>query len=194
VLTKVANAVTVDPSEFYREIGIRSHGKGIFHKDPVKGRTLGNKRVYEVVPGCLTLNIVFAWERALAVTTNDEAGMIASHRFPMFQPDPERIAIEFVLHYMLSDVGHNVLKLASPGGAGRNRTISQEQFLKTSIPLPSVGEQHKIITFINAADSELRSLRIYLEALKKQKRGLMQQLLTGKIRVPKSLLKQGAKP
>jgi type I restriction enzyme S subunit len=193
VLSKVARAVTVEPSKSYREIGIRSHGKGIFHKDPVEGRSLGNKRVYEVVPGCLTLNIVFAWERALAVTTNDEVGMIASHRFPMFQPDRERIEIEFVLHYMLSHVGHNVLKLASPGGAGRNRTISQEQFLKTSIPLPSVSEQHKIVTFINAADSELRSLRIYLEALKKQKRGLMQQLLTGQLRVPKSLLEKGAK-
>lgn len=193
VLTKVARAVTVDPSKFYREIGIRSHGKGIFHKNPIEGRTLGNKRVYEVVPGCLTLNIVFAWERALAVTTNDEAGMIASHRFPMFQPDPERIAIEFVLHYMLSDVGHNVLKLASPGGAGRNRTISQEQFLKTRIPLPSISEQHRIVAFINVADGELRSLKTKLESLKKQKRGLMQQLLTGKVRVPKSLLKRGAK-
>jgi type I restriction enzyme S subunit len=192
-LKKVSKPVIVEPSTSYREIGIRSHGKGIFHKEPVEGRALGNKRVFEVVPGCLTLNIVFAWERALAVTTHREAGMIASHRFPMFQPDPKRVAVDFVLHFMLSDVGHNTLKLASPGGAGRNRTISQEQFLKTIVPLPSVAEQRKIIAFINAAENEITILRRQLQALKNQKRGLMQQLLTGRVRVPKSLLKKGAK-
>lgn len=193
VLTKISNGVEVDPLKIYQEIGIRSHGKGVFHKDPVQGTSLGEKRVFEVVPGCLTLNIVFAWERALAVTTENEVGMIASHRFPMFRPDPDRVSIEFVLHYMLSDVGHNVLKLASPGGAGRNRTISQEQFLKTKIPLPSLAEQHRIVECINSADLELRSFKRYLDALRKQKRGLMQKLLTGEVRVPHSLLKKGAK-
>lgn len=192
VLTKVAKSVEVDPAKFYREIGIRSHGKGIFHKEPVLGRTLGDKRVYEVVPECLTLNIVFAWERALAVTSTNEVGMIASHRFPMFQPDEKGVAVEYVLHYMLSDVGCNVLELASPGGAGRNRTISQEQFLKTAMPLPPIEEQKQIVDAIHVSECELQSLKSYLALLKKQKRGLMQKLLTGQVRVPKSLLKNGA--
>lgn len=193
VLTKVANSVNVESGELYREIGIRSHGKGIFHKEPVDGKTLGKKRVFHVIPGCLTLNIVFAWERALAVTTESDLGMIASHRFPMFQPDPDRVVVEFVLHYMLSDVGHNVLKLASPGGAGRNRTISQEQFLKTKIPLPTIGEQRQIVEVMNVAEKEIGTLGRKLQSLKDQKRGLMQQLLTGRVRVPTSLLKKRAK-
>lgn len=193
VLKKITKPVTVQPTATYREIGIRSHGKGIFHKEPVIGRTLGTKRVYEVVPGCLTLNIVFAWERALAVTSENEVGMIASHRFPMFQPNSKLVSVEYVRHYLLSDVGSNFLKLASPGGAGRNRTISQEQFLKTIIPLPSIDEQRKIVALIQTAENELKTLRKYYESLKQQKRGLMQQLLTGKVRVPKSLLKKGAK-
>lgn len=190
VLRKVARPVDVEPTGLYREIGIRSHGKGIFHKDAVRGKALGNKRVFHVVPGCLVLNIVFAWERALAVTTESESGMVASHRFPMFQPDPDRVEVEYVLHYMLSEVGHNVLKLASPGGAGRNRTISQEEFLKTTIPLPPLAEQQRIVQFINAATDEIRSLNSYREALKQQKRGLMQQLLTGARRLPPTLVKR----
>jgi len=193
LLSKTASAVSVRPDEMYREIGVRSHGRGIFHKELVSGRTLGNKRVYEVVPGCLTCNIVFAWERALAVTTDKEAGMIASHRFPMFLPNDKRVVAEFVLHYMLSDEGAKALKLASPGGAGRNRTLSQGQFLKTTIPLPSLAEQRKIVDFINVAAAEISSLGRQLERLRKQKRGLMQQLLTGQRRLPDSLLKKGAK-
>ena len=41
----------------------------------------------------------------------------------------------------------------------------------------------KIAAILNAADAELRQTEVYLEKLKTQKRGLMQQLLTGKVRV-----------
>lgn len=82
VLNRVTLPVAVDLSREYREIGIRSHGKGIFHKSPVTGESLGDKRVFWVVPDALVLNIVFAWEQAVAVTSSQEAGMIA-HRDQM---------------------------------------------------------------------------------------------------------------
>lgn len=94
VFDKVRNQVRINTSEEYREIGIRSHGLGVFHKENVLGSTLGNKRVFWVKPNCLTLNIVFAWERAIAVTGEEEKGMIASHRFPMFAPDETQVLPE----------------------------------------------------------------------------------------------------
>lgn len=183
VLEKVATAVDVDPTRMYQEIGIRSHGKGLFHKEPVMGHVLAEKRVYRVVPDCLTLNIVFAWERALAVTTSREEGMVVSHRFPMFRPNRDRILPEYAFMYMLSQPGEEALQLASPGGAGRNRTLSQTEFLKTVIPLPCLDEQRRIVEFINVIDLEIETLQKLLAALKEQKKGLMQKLLTGEVRI-----------
>lgn len=184
VMDKVADPITPAGNEMYREIGVRSHGKGIFHKEPVTGESLGNKRVYRVVPGCLTLNIVFAWERALAITTGREAGMIASHRFPMFRPKPDRLLAEYAMLYFLSTrKGTEALELASPGGAGRNRTLSQTDFLKTVIPLPPIEEQRQIVEFVQTADREIGLLLQQLESLRKQKTALMQKLLTGEVRV-----------
>src|SRR5439155_1219091 len=94
VMEKVAEPVTPVDDELYRQIGVRSHGKGLFHKPAVTGASLGSKRVFRVVSGCLTLNIIFAWERALGLITEREAGMIASHRFPMFRPDPSKFLAE----------------------------------------------------------------------------------------------------
>ena len=42
ILEREAVPINVDGNELYREIGIRSHGKGLFHKDPVTGEELGN--------------------------------------------------------------------------------------------------------------------------------------------------------
>ena len=49
--------------------------------------------------------------------------------------------------------------------------------------LPSIKEQQKIASVLNAADKEIEILRKKLDELKNQKKGLMQKLLTGKIRV-----------
>jgi type I restriction enzyme, S subunit len=49
--------------------------------------------------------------------------------------------------------------------------------------LPSISEQQKIASVLSAADTEIETHQKQLAALKQQKKGLMQQLLTGKKRV-----------
>src|SRR5436305_6627305 len=105
VLKRVTRVADVSPDETYREIGVRSHGKGLFHKEPVLGKSLGDKRVYYVQPRCLVLNIVFAWEQAVAITTEKEAGMIASHRFPMYQPVGGAVDLRYLLQFFKSKRG-----------------------------------------------------------------------------------------
>ncbi|WP_211235291.1 restriction endonuclease subunit S [Runella zeae] len=58
-----------------------------------------------------------------------------------------------------------------------------DSFRRIKINLPSLAEQIHIAAILNTADAELRQTEAYLEKLKTQKRGLMQQLLTGKVRV-----------
>jgi type I restriction enzyme, S subunit len=52
-------------------------------------------------------------------------------------------------------------------------------------PLPPIEEQRAIAAVLNAADTELQLLRQERAVLNQQKRGLMQKLLTGKVRVAK---------
>jgi type I restriction enzyme S subunit len=61
--------------------------------------------------------------------------------------------------------------------------LSKTQLLKISIELPCIEEQQKIASVLSAADTEIETHQKKLAALKEQKKGLMQQLLTGKKRV-----------
>jgi restriction endonuclease S subunit len=183
VLQRVNMAIVPEPSSQYREIGIRSHGKGLFHKEPVIGRSLGDKRVYRVKPNCFVFNVVFAWEQAVARTTELEEGMIASHRFPMYEPVGHEVDIDYLLYFFKTPRGKHLLGLASPGGAGRNRTLSQEAFMKLKIPLPEIDRQRLIARALAALDREIEVLDRLRNEYEKQKKGLMQQLLTGRVRV-----------
>lgn len=177
LLSKASNPVSVNPESMYREIGIRSHGKGVFHKEPVQGKVIGDKRVFSVVVDALVLNIVFAWEQAVATTSKAEVGMIASHRFPMYVAKSEKCDVRYVKEYFLTQGGKHLLAVASPGGAGRNKTLGQTEFEALEISLPiSVDEQMRIANCLSTADTEIVVESEKLNVLKTHKQGLMQQL------------------
>tara|TARA_R110001592_G_scaffold162584_2_gene395975 strand:+ start:100022 stop:101299 length:1278 start_codon:yes stop_codon:yes gene_type:complete len=183
ITQRVKKSITPEPETLYREIGIRSHCKGIFHKEEVTGASLGNKSVFWIQPDCFVVNIVFAWEHAIAKTTEAEVGMIASHRFPMYKPKKGVLDLDFLLYYFKTARGKHLLGLASPGGAGRNKTLGQGEFAKLKIPVPSLAEQKRIVAVLSEADREIELLKQQIVTLKEQKKGLMQKLLTGEIRV-----------
>lgn len=182
LLLRVAQPVELKPENDYREIGIRSHGRGIFHKPAVKGKSLGTKRVFYVESPAFILNIVFAWEHAIALTGEGERGFIASHRFPMFVPKKGKADLDFVRFFFLRDWGKHLLGLASPGGAGRNRTLGQKEFLNLKVIFPGLEEQTKIAKFLRLVDTKLKKLTIKRRLLQKYKRGLVQQFLSQTIR------------
>jgi len=61
--------------------------------------------------------------------------------------------------------------------------ISLDQVSRLAIPFPSVQEQHRISSILTAVDNQIEVYQSKLNALTKLKSGLMQQLLTGRIRV-----------
>lgn len=183
-LERIERPVDVQADEMYTQIGIRSHGKGLFYKDPVTGESLGNKAVYWIEPDCFVLNIVFAWEQAIGKTTQAEVGMIGSHRFPMYRPVDGRINIDYLISYLMTKHGKDILEAASPGGAGRNRTLGQDRFMKSKIILPTPVEQEKIAEFLTTQDKVIELKEKQLAEKQRQKKYLMQQLLTGKKRLP----------
>ena len=183
-LERVERPVDVQADEMYTQIGIRSHGKGLFYKEPVTGASLGNKAVYWVEPNCFVLNIVFAWEQAVGKTTQNEVGMIGSHRFPMYRPVDDKVDVDYLITYMLTKRGKDILEAASPGGAGRNRTLGQDRFMKSKIILPSAKEQRRIAETLTAQNKTIELKEKLLAEKQRQKKYLMQQLLTGKKRIP----------
>ncbi len=59
-----------------------------------------------------------------------------------------------------------------------------------TIKIPGLQEQQKIAAVLQTADREIALLRQKLAALQQQKKGLMQKLLMGKVRVTKLLEKR----
>ncbi|KQT24151.1 hypothetical protein ASG22_09045 [Chryseobacterium sp. Leaf405] len=170
------------PATNYLSLGIRSHGKGIFHKPDSDPKVIAMEKLYEVKENDFIVNITFAWEHAVAIISKKDEGGLVSHRFPTYVINNEIISTEYFRHYILQPFFKYMLDNISPGGAGRNRVLSKKDLLKLIIEVPTLEEQNKIAEILNTANEELKKYTQKLDNLQDQKKGLMQQLLTGKVR------------
>ena len=71
------------------------------------------------------------------------------------------------------------------GSIDRRGGLRWNAFSIIKIKLPSFEEQTAIAQVLQAADKEIQLLKAKVDKLKEEKKGLMQVLLTGKIRVNK---------
>ena len=87
----------------------------------------------------------------------------------------------FASYILRGDRFRNFMMVLAQGSTRFN--ISKNEVMKLRIELPSLPEQKAIAEVLTTADDEIATHRKKLDALRLQKRGLMQQLLTGKTRV-----------
>lgn len=88
---------------------------------------------------------------------------------------------EFASHYFRGDKFRFEMLKAAQGATRFN--LSKSNVTKLKIVIPSEKEQDKIASFLTRIDREIKALEKELNTIQKQKQGLMQQLLTGKVRV-----------
>lgn len=145
--------VTIDPDGRYTQIGIRSFGRGIFHRDPVLGADLGKLRYFEVYPGRLIVSNIMAWEGAVAVSSDNDSGCVGSNRFLSYVPLAE-IDLNYVSFFFQSKLGKQLIKGSSTGTVLRNQTLSMRDFENLVIPFPDLSVQRQISEILGRVYSD----------------------------------------
>ena len=87
---------------------------------------------------------------------------------------------DYYLYYFLKRHEESLMRLRVGSGLPN---IQRKDITNFRVLLPALGRQKKISFGLNAAHQEILLLRSMVDQFKKQKRGLMQKLLTGKVRV-----------
>ncbi|MFC3629008.1 restriction endonuclease subunit S [Paracoccus angustae] len=169
----VRRPIETMPDQLYPEVGIRSFGRGVFHKKPKTGSELGEKRLFEWKEGDLLFNIVFAWEGAVAVATQAEDGKVGSHRFLTCVVDPKSADARYLFWWFTHDKGRDQLLRASPGGAGRNRTLGVEKLATIEVPLPPLHEQRRIVRRLDRVAALVDERRSAIEAAERETQALL---------------------
>ena len=174
----VRRAVEIQLDQAYPELGIRSFGKGTFHKPPLFGSEIGTKRLFRIEPGDLVFSNVFAWEGAIAVASPADAGRFGSHRFITCVVDSDKANATYLKLYLTASPGGRAQVMqASPGGAGRNRTLGVEKMGQIHVPLPPLAEQQAIVARLDALAEKTRQVEAHLDAVERDAERLIRSYL-----------------
>ena len=163
----------------YERLGIRSHAKGTFHSYVDAGKELEAAKMHRVAADKFIVNITFAWEHAVAITDDEDAGLLVSHRFPQFSFHKE-LKSRFFKYMMLDKKFREHLELSSPGGAGRNRVLKIDDMLKYNIKFPCIEEQAKISAYFDNLDNLITLHQRKCDELKAFKKFMLQNMFPKK--------------
>ncbi|QXP92791.1 restriction endonuclease subunit S [Methylococcus capsulatus] len=94
----------------------------------------------------------------------------------------EGVCPEFLAHYLNSNYFAQLLARETQGGT--RKALRFSALASMEVELPKRADQERIAAILNESHREIDLLQTQLEILRRQKRGLMQKLLTGVWRVP----------
>jgi type I restriction enzyme S subunit len=120
-------------------------------------------------------------EGSIGLLDSLDKGLV-SPMYTVFKTD-ENVYAPYLYKVFKTELYRHIFEANTSGSIDRRGGLRWKQFSQIHIPLPSIEEQKKIFACIDTRDREIRLLQQLVEALKTQKKGLMQKLLTGKIRV-----------
>lgn len=98
-------------------------------------------------------------------------------------PNEDLILQDYMYYVLLQEKLFRLIERLSQRTSGQTG-IDMEALKNFPLPLPPIEEQQKIVSILNHNRKKIHNEEAYVKYLKKLKTGLMQQLLTGKVRVP----------
>lgn len=167
-----------------RKLTVRLYGKGI---GPKQDRTAGsaNTRYYIRRAGQFIYSRLDFLNGAFAVVPDHLDGFQSTLDLPAFDIAP-RVNPIWLLNYVTRPAYYeNQQNLAR--GQRVARRVNPDDLLASEVAVPTRERQDEIAAILTLCIDEINSTKSMVAALRRQKSGLMQKLLTGKIRVPEAV-------
>ncbi|MBN1547832.1 MAG: restriction endonuclease subunit S [Syntrophaceae bacterium] len=120
-------------------------------------------------------------EGSIGLLITHEAGLV-SPIYTVFKCG-EGIVPEFLFAVFKTDTYRHIFSISTNASVDRRGSLRWREFSVIRVPQPTIEEQHAIVDVLQAADDEITLLESKVKALEEQRRGLMQKLLSGEIRI-----------
>lgn len=135
----------------------------------------------KLTPNTLLFNKLNVRQRRVWLVKDCSNNSVCSSEFLPYKS--EKIDLSFLKQLLLTDKVTKDFEDMSSGTSNSQQRITPSDFLKYEISIPSLEEQRKIALILFDMDTEIQRLEEKLSKYQKVKQGMMEELLTGKVRL-----------
>lgn len=159
-----------------KKLTVKLYGKGAVPKSEVRQGS-ESTQYYVRRAGQFIYSKLDFLNGAFAIIPQELDGYESTLDLPAFDVS-DKVSADWLLYFVSRpEFYQSQVELAR--GQRIARRINPSDFLSSTIPLPSLKEQRRIVDILDQAKSENQLTSRQLDLLRRQKRGLMQKLLTG---------------
>ena len=112
----------------------------------------------------------------------NETNLLLNQRLAVFKITNSNYSANFLKYILLNNTFLNKFFRFSVGGTGNQANVSIQDIKSFKIPFPKLEEQNKIANFLTAVDKKITNLENTIISLENQKKGLLQQIFSQKLR------------
>lgn len=185
LLKEVKRPVSWNDEELYHLISVRRRSGGAFFRESLYGKQILTKQLFTAEEGDFLISKMQIVHGASAVVPKELAGMkISGSYIAIHTKDEKLMDIDFFNWLSKTRWFYRMTYVSSYGVHIEKMTFDYDDFKRRKVMLPqTVEEQKSIVEVLQTATDEVNLLEQKLAAMHQQKKGLMQKLLTGEVRV-----------
>lgn len=158
VLKPFVERVSLNPLGTYREVTVKWWGKGLAIRREMLGAETATRERVALRTGQFIISRIDARKGAAGVVPASLAGGVVTNDFPVFDVDESRLVPAYLGYYAQTAEFVELCERASEGTTNRVR-LKEDQFRNTTIPLPPLEEQRRIVARVDAIASRVAEAR-----------------------------------
>jgi type I restriction enzyme S subunit len=141
--------------------------------------------VYEVQDGDLLMSRANTYELVgmVCLVSKPRTQLLLCDKTLRLQVNKKNALSKFIFYMLQMPFARSQIEMHATGSSGSMKNISQNSIKNLAIYAPPRKEQEEIITILEAHDARIATEESDLAKLKQIKKGLMHDLLTGRVRV-----------
>lgn len=184
LLEEVDRDVEWDDGKTFSLISCGRRASGIFLREKKAGSDIDVKKMYEVQAGDFIVSQKQSAHAGWGMVTEEFHGHHVSPMYTIYGLKGKGLHMPFFNWLCKMPWMRHQAYLSSYGVHIEKMSFVSRLFLKTKVRIPTLlADQEKACAVLESAESEIKAATLKLEKLNDQKRGLMQKLLTGEVRV-----------
>lgn len=150
-----------------------------FKKQVFSGDLTGYKKIWHGDFGFPSNHVE---EGSIGLQNVADIGLV-SPIYTVFRFDPKTVDNDYAFAVLKTSLYRHIFEVSTSASVDRRGSLRWSEFAKIPFPVPSLAEQQAISGVLKENRGLIDRLKAERGALEKQKRGLMQKLLTGEWRV-----------
>ena len=183
ILTVVERPVPVDDDTVYQLVTAKRNRGGIVPREQLKGREIKTQGQYTVRAGDFLIANRQIIHGACGIVPESLDGALVSGEYTVLLPK-DRLYLPWLACYAHSVHFQQTCFQSSIGVDVEKMVFKLDWWLKQRLHVPPMSEQKKIAAILSTWDAAIGQTRDLIKTAKRRKLALMQQLLTGNVRLP----------